>query len=126
MQDPPASRRKSLMSVPALRASPDVHETRRAHARYELNDRALIIDRDGREIEGWSLNISRGGVRLVAEALLEPGDLVDICIGDVVPADLGMRARVVWVQDERDGVIAGLAFMSSGAPSLRGLRPLAA
>lgn len=132
MQNPPASRRRSLQPEPItatrMKAANEVsiHETRRAHARYELHDRACIVDGSGRDIEAWALNISRGGVRIIAEALLEPGDEVDICVGEVVPAEFGMRAKVVWVQEERDGVIAGLAFTTSGVPSMRGLRPLAA
>lgn len=129
MTHTPASRRRSLEAEPITQTRlcvPDVHETRRTHARYELDDRACLIDSAGREVEAWTLNISRGGVRIVAEAMLEPGDEVDICVGDVLPAELGMRAKVVWVQEERDGVIAGLAFTTSGAPCLRGLRLLAA
>ena len=132
MDNPPASRRRSLQPEPItqtkMKAANEVsiHETRRAHARYELHDRACIVDGTGRDIDAWALNISRGGVRIIAEAMLEPGDEVDICVGEVVPAELGMRAKVVWVQEERDGVIAGLAFTTNGAPSMRGLRPLAA
>jgi PilZ domain len=129
MTQPPVSRRRSLEPEPVTQTRATVtgiHETRRAHARYELHDRACLIDDAGREVEAWALNISRGGVRIVAEAMLEPGDEVDICVGEVVPAELGMRAKVVWVQEERDGVIAGLEFTTSGVPSMRGLRPLAA
>ena len=70
--------------------------------------------RDGFEVEGWSLNVSRGGVRVILEAPVELGDEYEIFIGD---AETGRQCRVVWVQDEADGQIAGMQFLDvEGTP----------
>lgn len=63
------------------------------------------------EVEGWLLNASRGGVRLICEMELREGDRVVLEVGDEEDPEAYCRpARVVWVQSEADGVIAGLAF----------------
>lgn len=68
---------------------------------------------DGSEsplLEGWALNVSRGGLRAILEHKVELGQKFDITIGT---DDVMMRTgRVVWVQEEPDGVIVGLEFTS--------------
>lgn len=64
------------------------------------------------EIDGWALNVSRGGIRLVVEDNVEPGSEWDIQIGD---SERSRRGRVVWVQDEADGQIAGVQFLDGDA-----------
>ena len=62
------------------------------------------------ELEGWALNLSRGGLRCILEEKVDLGGeyLVTLGDGDDV-AD--RRARVVWVQEEPDGVIVGVEFV---------------
>ena len=57
---------------------------------------------------GWALNLSRGGVRVLLEERVELGQELEVSTA----APEGARAgRVVWVQHERDGTIAGVAFL---------------
>jgi hypothetical protein len=99
-------RRRSYSSPDAIPA--DLHGQRRAQggARREASDR-VTIRLGGREFDGWTLNVSRGGARVVVEEQVEPGVELDVVIGDEAPR----RARVVWVQDEADGQIAGFQFL---------------
>ena len=65
------------------------------------------------ETEAWTLNVSRGGLRVVLERPVNVGFDYRVAIGD---SDERL-ARVVWVRDEADGQIAGLQFLD-GADSL--------
>jgi hypothetical protein len=70
------------------------------------------------EVIGWTLNVSRGGVRVIVEEPVELGREYQIVVGDgsVRPRP----GRVVWVQDEADGQIAGVQFLDSdGTPPPR-------
>jgi hypothetical protein len=79
-------------------------------------------------LEGWALNVSRGGIRVILEDKVEPGDELDITFGDTsaAPAEgpagpVSTRTRrgcIVWVQEESDGVVAGIAFKNGGASSV--------
>lgn len=88
---------------------------RRSDPRMEASQRLVLMvdaERDGqaesRCVDGWTLNVSRGGLRIIAEAQLELGDEIMIRAGDDAPLRPG---RVVWVQDEPDGCIAGIAYL---------------
>lgn len=65
--------------------------------------------------EGWSLNVAHGGMRIITERPLRPGDQVQIEIATGGAVYLG-RAHVRWVREEADGVIAGLEFTDGGPP----------
>jgi rRNA maturation protein Rpf1 len=58
-------------------------------------------------VDGWTLNVSRGGVRVVVEEAVAAG--VDYLV--VVGEAKARPARVVWVRDEADGQIVGLQFL---------------
>jgi PilZ domain len=92
-------------------AAQDAHGTRRqSGARREASDRVRLIGPNG-EIEGWTLNVSRGGVRIIVEDRVELGNEYDIVVGD---EDLVRRpCRVVWVQEEADGQIAGVQYLDT-------------
>lgn len=95
--------------------APDLHATRRqgGGARKEASDR-VVLRASGFESEGWTLNVSRGGVRVILESPVELGNEYEIFIGD---AEDGRRCRIVWVQDEADGQIAGVEFLDvEGTP----------
>jgi hypothetical protein len=84
---------------------------RRGGARREVTERVILKDpTTKKELEGWALNLSRGGVRCILEEKVELGGeyLVTLGEGDDY-AD--RRARVVWVQEEPDGVIVGVEFV---------------
>jgi c-di-GMP-binding flagellar brake protein YcgR len=61
---------------------------------------------DGAEITAWTLNVSRGGLRVVVEDPVHVGGKYQVIIGDAAPRP----AKVVWLREEADGQIAGLKF----------------
>jgi hypothetical protein len=98
-------------------AKGDVHATRRGSggARKEVTDRVVLRDGDA-EFPGWALNESRGGIRIILEDRVELGHQYDVKMGN----DGGSkkrRGRVVWVQEENDGMVVGLEFVSELPPS---------
>jgi hypothetical protein len=61
------------------------------------------------EVMGWTLNVSRGGVRIIVEDAVELGKEYRVMVGDGSASP--RPGRVVWVQDEADGQIAGVQFL---------------
>jgi hypothetical protein len=85
---------------------------RRCGARREISDRVSMQSKSGnaRTLEGWALNMSRGGLRVVLEDDVGLGEEFDITIGQGdVPTKQG---RIVWIQKEADGLICGIEFLS--------------
>jgi len=59
------------------------------------------------EATGWALNVSRSGLRAIVEdVVVDLGAVYDIAVGE------GPRrpGKIVWVQEEPDGLIVGIAF----------------
>lgn len=75
-------------------------------ARREATER-VELDVDGRLVHGWTLNVSRGGMRVVIDESLEVAREVTARLGDEAPRP----ARVVWARDEGGGQILGLEFL---------------
>jgi hypothetical protein len=93
--------------------SGDVHATRRGGARHEVSARVSLLCATGRVLEGWALNVSRGGVRVILEEKVEPGAEFEVRLTGTVSAEpppAPHTGRVVWVQEEPDGVVAGIEF----------------
>jgi len=67
----------------------------------------VTIRADSMETSGWTLNVSRGGLRAVLEDPLDPNLEYAVLVGDA-PA---RRARVAWARLEADGQIVGLRFL---------------
>jgi hypothetical protein len=102
----------------------EVHATRRSGARHEVSTRVTLKALGGPSraagalLEGWALNVSKGGIRVILEEKVEPGEEFDVelldpnaAAGGEGPAIEGAQAGcVVWVQEESDGVVAGIAF----------------
>jgi hypothetical protein len=104
--------RRSLTPANGVPAPKGMHAMRRGGARREVSDRvALHKVADGSQLEGWALNVSRGGVRVILEDKVELGTEFDITVGDPEKGGTAARGRIVWVQEEPDGVIAGLEFV---------------
>lgn len=108
---------------PALESAddsgPKVHATRRGGARHEISARVTLAAvgpaSHGEPLEGWALNISRGGVRVILEGKVDLGAEFEITMTEGVGPDTTTNrrlGRIVWVQDEPDGVIAGIEFRS--------------
>jgi len=93
-------------------AGESAHGTRRQSggARREASDR-VRLSRAGSEVEGWTLNVSRGGVRIIVEDRVELGADYEISLGD--EEHLRRPCRVVWVQEEADGQICGVQYLDT-------------
>jgi hypothetical protein len=92
--------------------SSEVHAQRRATggARREATDR-VTLRALGFEAHGWTLNVSRGGMRVIVEEPVKAGVEYELVVGD---AEHGARkVTVVWVQDESDGQIVGVKFLDA-------------
>ena len=94
--------------TPTEPAPSGAHAMRRGGVRRETTDRVSLKAENGALLEGWALNVSRGGLRAILEEKVVLGQKFEVSIGE---ADASPRAsRVVWVQEEPDGVIVGLEF----------------
>ena len=92
---------------------PGLPPTRRSGgARREVSDRVRFEQGD-RCVEGWALNISRGGLRAIVEDKVELGAEFFVVIGEEGPRRAG---RIVWIQDEPDGSIVGVSFLDDAPP----------
>lgn len=72
------------------------------------------------DLAGWALNASRGGIRIILEDKVELGTEYDVEIGTGESIGTKRRGRVVWVQEETDGMIVGVEFIDQkpdGSPS---------
>jgi hypothetical protein len=114
--------RRSLTPDLGVPAADGTHPVRRGGNRHELTERIRIVGKNLKTREGWALNVSRGGVRAMFEESVELGEEYEVTIGEEGAASpLTRRGRVVWVQDEPDGMIVGFEFLlSTGAhPAVR-------
>jgi hypothetical protein len=84
---------------------------RRGGARHEVSERVNLLGPNFKTRDGWALNVSRGGVRVILEEPVELGEEYQVTVGADESRQLNRRARVVWVQEERDGFVVGLEFM---------------
>lgn len=107
--------RRRTLTPPSSQAIPGVHATRRRAARRESSERVRFRIRGReREIDGWTLNQSAGGLRAIFEEALELGAELEVMVGAADPRP----GRIVWIQEEPDGVIVGVAYLDveDGAP----------
>lgn len=81
-------------------------------ARREVSDRVYFFQGE-REITGWALNISRGGLRAILEDAVELGSEFQIAVGE---ASTRRPGRIVWIQEEPDGAIVGVSFLDDVPP----------
>jgi PilZ domain len=100
--------KKTETPAQGIKMPSGVHAMRRGGARREVTERVTLKNEQGATLEGWALNVSRGGLRAILEEKVVLGQKFDVAIGtDEV---LLRPSRVVWVQEEPDGVIVGLEF----------------
>jgi hypothetical protein len=59
------------------------------------------------EVAGWTLNVSRGGIRAVMEESLDPSEEYLVIVGEAAPR----RCQVAWARSESDGQIVGIRFL---------------
>jgi hypothetical protein len=100
-----------------------LHGTRRqtGGARREASERVLLKSTSGSELTGWTLNLSRGGVRIVIEDPVSVGDEFAVYFGE--DEEPRHRGRVVWVQQEADGQITGIQFLREDGTPVTGTFP---
>jgi len=101
--------------------------TRRTDARRGVSEKITVCAlKDGSSgavvTTGWALNMSRSGIRAILEERILAGVDYEVTIGEVGTSQLTRKARVVWVQEEHDGVVVGLEFLS---PTSTGEMPAA-
>ena len=87
--------------------------------RRQASDR-VTLSRPGRLLEGWALNVSPGGLRMVLEDAVRVGEVFDVRLGELGEPQAG---RVVWVRDEADGQIVGLQLFGAPKPPPMASRP---
>ncbi|HEY1697743.1 MAG TPA: PilZ domain-containing protein [Polyangiaceae bacterium] len=114
---PDTKNRRSLTPSTGMPSGDDVHHTRRGGARHEVSSRVTLKrskgagDGDGSDVlEGWALNVSRGGIRVILEEKVELGAEFEVTISTGEDTSSAVIGRVVWVQEEPDGVVAGIEF----------------
>lgn len=111
--------RRSLGSIPEIPVQPGIPPTRRqGGARREANDRVVFTVGD-KSIDGWALNLSRGGLRAIVDEIIELGTEAKVSIG----AGAARPCRIVWIQEEPDGGIVGVEFLdgSGSVPNFEAL-----
>jgi hypothetical protein len=103
--------RRSLTPSRCVSGASGVHAMRRGKVRHEVTERVRLITEAGEVLDGWALNMSRSGIRaVVLEAKVRLGEELDLLVGENEPKH-NSRGRVVWIQEEPDGVIVGVAFI---------------
>lgn len=103
-------KRRSL-TPPTRRRAGDLHATRRVAARHGVSMRVTLKSRSGEVLQGWALNVSRGGVRVVLEAKVELGGEFEVTLSTGADPGTSCMGRVVWVQEEPDGVVCGIELV---------------
>lgn len=105
--------RRSLTPEQGVPSDQDaLHAMRRGGARREVSERVVLVrTADGTAFDGWALNASKGGVRVILEDKVELGSEFTVVIGDPDAGGSSNRGRIVWIQEEPDGVIAGVEFV---------------
>ncbi len=78
---------------------------RASGARHPVSDPVCFSSGD-RQIDGWALNVSGGGLRAIVDDPVEVDEHFEVTLGEDAPRP----ARVVWVREERGGSILGVAF----------------
>jgi PilZ domain len=118
--EPPFAEGQSGQTGPSAR-------TRRTDARRGVSEKITVCALEGGSsgavvTTGWALNMSRSGIRAILEERILAGVDYEVTIGEVGTHQLTRKARVVWVQEEHDGVVVGLEFLS---PTSTGEMPAA-
>jgi len=111
--DTAAKIRKHLTPPSGIRASVGPSEMRR-EIRREVSERVTLKHANSADMatsDGWTLNLSRGGVRVIVERPVALGDVLEIQVGLPDASPLARMGRVVWFQEESDGYVVGIAFV---------------
>lgn len=80
--------------------------TRRVDGARQPVSEVVEFRQGDRIIMGWALNMSRGGLRAALEEPVTEGEAFEIVVGESEPRP----GRIVWVRNQKDGAIVGVAF----------------
>ena len=91
-----------------------MHAQRRASGgpRQAASDQVYL--RNGNQsLVGWTLNVSRGGARLIVEEPVATGQAWELITRDSDPeaTERSRPIRIVWVRDEAGGQIVGVQYL---------------
>jgi hypothetical protein len=74
--------------------------------RHEASEHVVLESANGERVEGWALNESRGGLRVVVD---DEHALIEAAVYRVTVGEAPTRnGRVAWVKEEGGGQIAGV------------------
>jgi hypothetical protein len=98
-------------------------KSRRGGARLTVSDRVTfrgLGDAAGALREGWALNVSRGGIRAILDedtGKVELGQEYEITVSFAEAATakpaVPRKGRIVWLQEEPDGFVVGVQYVSA-------------
>ncbi|MBW2529215.1 MAG: PilZ domain-containing protein [Deltaproteobacteria bacterium] len=91
-----------------------VRRARREDGARQTVSEPVVFHHGDDRVDGWALNMSRGGLRAIVESPLEVGREFEIELGESGPKRVG---KIVWIQQEKDGAIVGVAFQDVERPS---------
>ena len=70
--------------------------------------RVALKAQSGEVLTGWALNVSRGGVRVMLDVKVNLGSEFTVTLSTGADPVTSCLGRVVWVQEEPDGVVCGI------------------
>jgi hypothetical protein len=70
--------------------------------------RVTLRAQSGEVLSGWALNMSRGGVRVMLAQKVDLGSTFEVTLSTGADPVTSCMGRVVWVQEEPDGVVCGI------------------
>jgi len=70
---------------------------------------SVVFRAGDRKIDGWTLNISQGGLRAIVNDGMQVGEEFEFLMGEAEPR----AVRIVWVRAEKDGAIVGVSFLDN-------------
>jgi hypothetical protein len=73
--------------------------------------RVVLKSVAGRLHKGWALNVSRGGVRVILEERVDLGTEFEMLLTTGADPPTSCKGRVVWIQEERDGIVCGIELL---------------
>ncbi len=101
---------KSRDLTPSTDLDADTSTSRRVGARHGVSLRVALKAQSGEVLTGWTLNVSRGGVRVMLDVKVDLGSEFALTLSTGADPVTSCLGRVVWVQEEPDGVVCGIEF----------------
>jgi hypothetical protein len=105
---------KRWIPTPARPLDEDIGASRRGAARHGVSMRVTLKPPSGKVLMGWALNLSRGGVRAIFVEKVELGSEFEVTFSTGADPVTSCIGRVVWVQEEPDGVVCGIELRKEG------------